>query len=131
MSVWIAVLFVLYAAADITVLQAYCGNEALGIPPASKILAKQQQQEEAARRDKQFAASNDAGLNGQHAPGEEPESESDDECFCCCPHIATAFSAYLRPLKIGAFYRAGFSFFPKFLHSESHLESFYRPPRLD
>ncbi len=30
----VAILFVMYAFADISVLQAYCGNEAVGIPPA-------------------------------------------------------------------------------------------------
>jgi len=29
----LALFFVLYAGADITVLQAYCGNEMVGIPP--------------------------------------------------------------------------------------------------
>lgn len=34
----VTLLFVIYAFADISVLQAYCGNEAVGIPPAHHLL---------------------------------------------------------------------------------------------
>lgn len=36
----VAFLFVIYAIADVSVLRAYCGNEALGIPPAHHVAEK-------------------------------------------------------------------------------------------
>ena len=127
-SVLVAVLFVLYAVADITVLQAYCGNEALGIPPASRINQKQQRLQQSKRE--AVSVDETAFNESQRQPADEQESEApDDDCFCCCPHLIPASQSCLL-VRADIFYRAGYSFFPKFLHSESHPKLFYRPPRL-
>lgn len=129
LSVLVAVLLVLYAFADVTVLQAYCGNETVGIPPASKIAAV----ERSAARHKAAQTTAGASMSKQQPqPGDDQNSDApggDDECFCCCPHVVTASFNFVPLSAATVVYHQSYSSFPKFLHSDSHLGSCFRPPR--
>ena len=85
----VALLFVIYALADITVLQVYCGNEAVGIPP-SHHLAKNRQ--DAAEKLHQTQAKQ----NNLHQSNDQDNSQQncdDDCCFCCSSHVTISYFA--------------------------------------
>lgn len=123
---FVALFFVLYAFADITVLQEYCGNEAVGIPSyAQQIQAKNQTVEKAT--DSQII------YIGSHSSQEQqtPESPaSDEECFCCSSHTTLGFSPIKAVVRVISFVKQSESNFSENrLKSDSHLPQLYQPPK--
>ena len=87
----IAVFFVVYALAEVSVLQAYCGNESLGIPPASHLKRAQRN----AGSEQKIAAKaaperNDNEVKPDHDT--DAPCEGDEECLGCCSHVVLAFN---------------------------------------
>lgn len=121
----IALFFVLYAFADITVLQVYCGNEMVGIPPyAQQIQIKQKY--------KKINSSTVADSSNSSRQEQTPDLPvSEESCFCCCSHTVIAFNSIqsivseILPTK-----QSQSNFSENRLKSNSHLPQLYQPPKL-
>ena len=125
----IALLLVLYAFADMTVLQAYCGNEAVGIPSYARQLQMEKQSSRKIQisRDEKVATT----FSELSQPEQTPDAPvSDEECFCCCSHTVHGFSpvkTITRKISPAAVFGSNFS--DKSLLSDSHLPLLYQPPK--
>lgn len=121
----LAVFFVLYALADVTVLQQYCGNEMVGIPSyAEQVRAEKRRTEATDNTQKAF-------INSDLFPQEQmPGSpESEDSCFCCCSHILLGFSPLKLYTPILVTKESASNFSPSHQHSSTHLRLDYQPPK--
>lgn len=123
----VALLFVVYALADITVLQAYCGNEAVGIPPAHHL--SKTSKSPASRSATNFSQIRSES-DEESRPGSDPTQDCDDDtCFCCCSHVVKGYFAIpsYKPTI-----RVGFSQSDTYVgrYSNSSLTQFFRPPRI-
>lgn len=122
----LAVFFVLYALADISVLQQYCGNETIGIPSyAEQIRAEKRKIETAINTQAAF-------INSDSFPPEQtPDSpESEDDCFCCCSHTLLGFSPMKSYTPILVIQESHSNFSLRHQHSSTHLRLDYQPPKL-
>lgn len=83
----LAVFFVIYAFADITVLQAYCGNESIGTPPAHHY------EPQTDHCDRDSHVSNEQRADTHLVQGAYTENlyPGDNECFGNCSHVTPAF----------------------------------------
>ncbi len=122
----IALFFVLYAFADITILQVYCGNEMVGIPPyAQQIQIKQKSQK---TNRSTIAAADSSSSSRQEQMPDLPVSE--ESCFCCCSHSTIGFNSIesvapeILPTKQS---KSNFSVNRR--KSNSHLPQFFQPPK--
>jgi hypothetical protein len=122
----LALFFVLYALADITVLQVYCGNETVGIPPyAQQIQIKQKNKK---TNSLTFAVADSSSSSRQEHTPDLPASE--ESCFCCCSHITIGFNFIqsvvpeILPTK-----QSKSNFSENRLQSNSHLPQLYQPPK--
>jgi len=122
----IALLFVIYALADVSILQAYCGNESAGIPPAHHFSQK------TGSPIKEIAgtyAENQKELREQSRQGNQSPHEWDEEaCFCCCSHVVVGYFA------VSLAFNTHTSSDPQpdtyvSRYSNSTLSNFFRPPR--
>jgi len=122
----VALFFVLYALADLTVLQEYCGNETLGIPSyAQQIQAKNRIAD---------STTNSQTVSFSSSPSHEeqtPESPaSDEECFCCCSHTTLSFNPIkLVEREFSLTKKSESNFSENRLKSDSHLPQLYQPPK--
>lgn len=118
----VAFLFVIYAIADVSVLQAYCGNEALGIPPAHHV-AEKADQVSSDDHDSYVVSA------GHHEGQSDDEHEYDHQHECFCWHQTVVSSYFLtKPqvpqhsgYRLPAFHSAG--------HKNSDLDNNLRPPQ--
>lgn len=122
----VALLFVVYALADITVLQAYCGNEAVGIPPAHH-LSKTARDPDSRSATKSIQTRLQS--DGEPRQGNDPTQDCDDDtCFCCCSHVVTGYFAIpsTKPTN-----KIEFSQSDTYVgrYSNSSLTQLFRPPR--
>lgn len=122
----LAAFFVLYALADVTVLQEYCGNETLGIPSYA-------QQIQAKNRVIDNTTDSQIVYVGSHSSkeGQTPElPASDEECFCCCSHNALSFNPIKSVVReISTIKQLESNFSENCLKSDSHLLQLYQPPK--
>lgn len=122
----VALLLIFYALADVTFLQAYCGNEAVGIPPAHHLSNSFAETGVEKSRDSDSVASfqNESPSDGQPAPHEG----QDDECFCCCSHVVAGY--FFIDGSVHETTRIGISSATfRILHPSSQLTSLFRPPQ--
>ena len=123
----VALLFVLYAVADVTVLQAYCCNEAVGIPPAHHAVKTDS---DARSNDSDYANSSFVTLDAEPIPDGQPDSHDgeDEDCFCCCSHAVAGYftvqsgiikSAEPESRAVGS----------RTLHPASEPNLLFRPPQ--
>ena len=123
---FVALFFVIYAFADMTVLQGYCGNESLGIPPyARQLQAKNRQPEKTSKSQITSAVS-------QLSPAEQtPDAPvSYEECFCCCSHTTISFNYVKSVVRESLLIKQSEPNFPVHnLQSDSHLVQLYQPPK--
>lgn len=122
----VALLFVVYALADITVLQAYCGNEAVGIPPAHHL--SKTSKSPASRSATNFIQIRPESEE-ESRPGSDPTQDCDDDaCFCCCSHVVKGHFA-IPSYKTTT--RVEFSQSDTYVgrYSNSSLTQLFRPPR--
>lgn len=123
----LAAFFVLYAVLDISVLQAYCGNEALGIPPWAAQLKLES-------NDSPFeiGTGGEAYVIFSQIPDDERSNHipaSDEACFCCCSHTTIAIG-FLNPVKQPAALPVSApNYSKKNLHADAHPLRFYQPPK--
>ena len=125
----LALFLVLYAFADMTVLQAYCGNEAVGIPSYARQLQLENQTSKKIQdpSDKKVVTT----VSQSSQPEQAPDAPvSDEECFCCCSHTLHGFSpveTIKREISPATVFGSNFS--DKSLLSDSHLPLLYQPPK--
>lgn len=121
----VALFFVLYALADVTVLQAYCGNETVGIPSyAQQVRAEKRKAEVADNAQTAFKTSDSSP---QEQTPDLPDSEED--CFCCCSHTLLGFNLMKSYTPILVVKESGSNFSLRHQHSSIHLRLVYQPPK--
>lgn len=113
--------FVVYAFADSTVLQAYCGNEALGIPAAHHTKPPKVEK----------IASLQATQSDSHQSPTDHDSEKpcEDDCLSGCSHLIVGSFfidipdslAYLQKIPTPVTYKSKYS--------HSNVAYLFRPPR--
>ena len=129
----LAAFLVLYAFADVSVLQAYSGNETVGIPSYARQLQVDKQKSKLAEDTKNsVGAKAIADSSGSTQEEQTPDPHSSEEsCFGCCSHIllgldlAESIEREILPAKIT---QSNFSNH-QILHSDSHLQRLYKPPK--
>jgi len=129
-SRFLALLFVIYAFADITVLQAYCGNEAVGIPPYAQQIQKIRRNP---KTDNQaFVQAVSDASHSSHEDDAPNLPTGDEECFCCCPHTLLGLNLResVRQTILSVKPQSTANFSLKHLWSDNHLTELYRPPRI-
>ena len=122
----VALFFVLYAFADVTVLQEYCGNETVGIPSYAKQLRAEKRKAEIATNAQ--AAFKTSDSSPQEQTPDSPDSEED--CFCCCSHTLLGFSPMKSHTPILVVKESDSNFSLKRRQSSTHLRQLYQPPKL-
>lgn len=117
----LAVFLVLYALADVSVLQEYCGNENLGIPSYA-------QQIKAKNNISQTVADILPSSNQEQTPD---APIGDEDCFCCCSHTLLGFNpTNANSPKILALKKSASNFSLKYGQTETHLPQLYQPPKV-
>lgn len=116
----------LYAVLDISVLQAYCGNETLGIPPYAAELKLERKSSGAAALAEVYVVASQT--SGDEESNDTPISE--DACFCCCSHTTVTVNLLVPYAKrpVSSLVSAP-NFSPKNLHPDSHPSRHYQPPK--
>ena len=122
----LALFFVIYACADITVLQVYCGNEMVGIPPyAQQIQIKQKIKK---TNSPTVAVAGSSSSSRQEQTPDLPTSE--ESCFCCCSHTTIGYNSIQSVvLEILPTKQSKSNFSENRLKSNSHLPQLYQPPK--
>jgi len=119
----VALLFVLYAIADVSVLQAYCGNEALGIPPAHHVSESPNSTSHADQANYFISAD-----HHQQQSDDEHDYDHQHECFCWHQTVVGSYfltqreDAFDSSSRLPAFRSSG--------HKNSDLDRNLRPPQI-
>ncbi len=94
MTKFLAAFFVLYALADVSVLQAYCGNESLGIPPADHAILDVDVSEtfSPGNEGDVFASISKRNVSISPVPAPDSPCQGDPECFGSCSHVAVSLT---------------------------------------
>lgn len=119
----VAFLFVIYAIADVSVLQAYCGNDALGIPPAHHV----SENAGSALSGEQaiYVISTD---HRQRQPDDGHDgSDHQHECFCW--HQTVVSSYFLTKNEVTQHSGSRLPAFRSSGHKNSDLDKNLRPPQ--
>lgn len=116
-----ALLFVIYVLADVSVLQAYCGNEAIGIPPDHHLSDARHHPDR----------SNDSPCSAEQADcqrvPDDHEYDHHHQCFGWQQVVAAFYS--FEPGTADQLSKAQPPIFYEDLHSNSALSHLFRPPR--
>lgn len=118
----VALFFVVYALADVSILQVYCGNEAVGIPPLHHSAA----QADHIISGEQHTCSAFADSDCKQIP-DDHEYDHQHECFCS-QHAVVGFY-FLGPSTASVFVNSGPPVFYESTHSISSLTHLFRPPQ--
>ena len=117
----VALPFVIYALADVTILQAYCGNEAIGIPPDHHM----------SDSGRHLDRSDDSPCSAEQADCQQVprDHEYDHQHHCFAWHlVVVAFHGF----ELGStdkLSKAKLPLFHQDVHSDSALSHLFRPPR--
>lgn len=117
----IAFLFVIYAVADVSVLQAYCGNEMVGIPPAHHITENLDSDASVERPNRVIST------DPHRQPDDGHEYDHQHECFCW--HQTVISSYWLAEREVAANPPSKLPAFRSSRHQNSDLEHNLRPPQ--
>jgi len=114
-------LFVVYALADSTVLQAYCGNENIGIPAAHHIRKPKVETAESVR-----AIQSDSHQSPTDHDSDQPCA---DDCLSGCSHliVGSFFIDIADPLAYSQKISTPVTYESKYSHS--NVACLFRPPR--
>ena len=118
----VAFLFVIYALADVSVLQIYCGNEALGIPPSHHVTD-----------DVNLASYAELGNFVTVADSDRPRSpehEYDHQHECFCWHQTLVVSYRFSHSKVTAKSQSQSPDIHTSRHKATDLDIHFRPPQL-
>lgn len=126
-----AFLLLFYVLADVTVVEYFSGNAALGIPSYNAVVVSDSTAPLAeSRADSIQSRPNEFYLKGIY---KSESSTDEDDCFLCCTHIILGYNSIYAviaaPLSLIA-QKTSAVFYYRQKRSDSHLPPFYRPPRL-
>lgn len=125
-----AFLLLFYVLADVTVIEYFSGNAALGIPSYNKVVALDSTASEFAGIKSVQSSPDESRLPGSQKSGSS--SDDEDDCFLCCAHMLLGYSGLnvstAPALPVIAQKSTAF-FSRRQRHSDSHPPPFYRPPR--
>jgi len=122
----VALLFVIYVLADVSILQAYCGNESAGIPPAHHF---SQNTGNTLQRVDGVSAENQTEVRKQSGQDNQTLHDWDEEaCFCCCSHVVAGYFAVTLDFNTHALSDTQPDTYVS-TYSNSTLSNFFRPPR--
>ncbi len=119
----VAFLFVIYAIADVSVLQAYCGNEALGIPPAHHV--SENPNSTASVEQAIYVISAD---HHQRESDDEHGYDHQHECFCWQQVVVGLY--FLDTIRLSAGRESRILVFHDAQHTNSDLSLHLRPPQI-
>lgn len=119
----VAFLFVIYALADVSVLQAYCGNEALGIPPAHHVT-------EGVDPAPPPELGNYVVAAGTDQPQSPDQHESDHQHECFCWHQTVVVSYRFDHCNVTAKSPLQSPDLHTSRHKDTDLDNHLRPPQL-
>ena len=117
-----ALFFVMYALSDVSVLQVYCGNEAIGIPPAHH----SSKQADDSIRDGHRTCSTSESFDCRQTP-DDHEYDHQHECFCWQQVVVGYYM--LSPGRLAELEETRPPIFYRDPHSDSAISHFFRPPR--
>ncbi len=89
----VALFIVVFALAEVSILQAYCGNEAIGIPPAHHTEQNKDCPEDISQTNTVKIDSDNSFTNHNH--NSDDDDECDDECLGNCAHIILGYFEFL------------------------------------
>ncbi len=120
----VALLFVIYALADVSVLQAFCGNESVGIPPAHHFAKSNNNSAESEN------SNEDSQNNFQQSHDQEDSEQNcgDDCCFCNSHVVISSFAVESNVMKVTETKTQSISYENK--HSNSERDNLFRPPQI-
>lgn len=123
-----AFLMLFYVLADVSVIEYFSGNAALGIPAYNKVVVLNSTPHATGGIKEIQNSFNESRFKGTHQS--EP-SLDDDDCFLCCTHMILGCNQMDVPASIlPVVVRKNPAVFSREQkHSNSHLPTFYRPPR--
>lgn len=120
----VAFLFVIYAVADVSVLQAYCGNEMLGIPPAHHV-SEEGESAASSTQHGNYVTSADSEL-----PQSPDEHDYDHQHECFCWHQTVVGSYRFSHRKVTEKSQSQSLDIHTSRHKDTDLNSHFRPPQL-
>ncbi|MCB1024680.1 MAG: hypothetical protein KDB79_09835 [Acidobacteria bacterium] len=124
----VALFIVVFALADVSFLQAYHGNESMGIPPAHHTGQENDCPEELNQK-KTIQTNSDATFFTNHDHNSEKDCSDEGECLASCSHIVVGcfvFESFVcceTPLSQNSLHRENTT--PK-----SELSAIFRPPQI-
>jgi hypothetical protein len=118
---FLALFILVYAVADISVLQVYCGNESLGIPPEHHAVSISHVNDHSA----DICEVNDQF--GCEQPTDDHDYDHRHQCFCW-QQVVVAFVSFDLG-SVTKFTRVHPPVFYEDLHSDSAPTHLFRPPR--
>ena len=126
-----AFLMLFYVLADVSVIEYFSGNAALGIPAYNKVVVLDSAPLPSANAGiKKIQNSfNESHFKRTH---QSESSSDDDDCFLCCTHMILGCNQMDVPasdLPVVA-QKSPAAFSREQRRSDSHLPTFYRPPRI-
>lgn len=89
----VALFIVVFALAEVSILQAYCGNEAIGIPPAHHTDQKKDCPDEISQTNTVKTDSDNSFTNHNH--NSDDEDDCDEECLGNCAHVILGYFEFL------------------------------------
>lgn len=121
-----AVLFVFYVIADVTVLEAFCGNPSLGIASYHQVVETGSKNSAQAVRTVFVQSTTDNSRSSQEKDDQNFPLDGDD-CLCFCSYPVPAYHSLVSPLP--AFEEQLHTFILRERQSDSHPSPHFRPPR--
>lgn len=118
-----ALLFVIYALADVSILQVYCGNEALGIPPAHHSASQ-----EGLRYSIQPEVNSVS--DGAESPKVPDDHEYDHQHECFCWQQVVVGFYFFDTIRLSAERENRTLVFHDAQHTDSDLSLHLRPPQI-
>ena len=89
----LALFFVIFALAEVSVLQAFCGNEALGIPPTHHSEQKQDCEDEIFLN-AEYESNSEIPFVTNHNHNSEKDCPGEVECLANCSHIIVSYFGF-------------------------------------
>ncbi|MGI8543955.1 MAG: hypothetical protein ACR2MD_10835 [Aridibacter sp.] len=89
----VALFIVVFALAEVSILQAYCGNESIGIPPAHHTEQIKDCPDEVSQTNTVRTDSDNSFTNHNH--NSEDNDDCNDECLGNCSHIILGYFEFL------------------------------------
>lgn len=118
---------VIYAIGDATVLQVYCGNETVGIPPAHHTKGLQAKATHQCANHTEKHSPSSVSNNDHHSNEQESNENCNDECLSCS-HILVGFFAIGKSLYTDQIsLSTPINYESK--HPNSLLSGLFRPPQ--